>query len=88
MDEDKKYAKAVLKNARNKAKTPFVITSDGQKISVPSNPSEATIDEAKGILSGRTEESKAGGGKVVYRKHNGKVGKVMSGSELVASCYD
>ena len=31
---------------------------------------------------------KAGGGKVVYRKHNGKVDKVMSGNDLVASCYD
>ena len=52
MDEDKKYARAVLKNAKNKAKIPFVITTDGQRITVPSNPSRSTIDEAKGILSG------------------------------------
>tara|TARA_R100000008_G_scaffold81196_1_gene64214 strand:+ start:39 stop:323 length:285 start_codon:yes stop_codon:yes gene_type:complete len=85
---DKEYSKALLKNAKNKAKIPFVFTKDGQKIPIPSKPSKASIEEAKGILSGRTEESKAGGGKVVYRKHNGKVGKVMSGNDLVASCYD
>jgi len=85
VDEDKKYAKAVLKNAKNKAKIPFVMTRDGQRITVPSNPDKSSIDEAKGILSSRTEESKAGGGKVVYRKTGGKV---MSGNDLVASCYD
>ena len=106
MDEDKKYARAVLKNSKNKAKIPFVITTDGQKITVPSNPSRATIDEAKGILSSRVERAK--GSKVLkpvdkqsnpglaklptpvrnkmgYRKTGGKV---MSGSELIASLYD
>jgi hypothetical protein len=72
---DKKWAKAVLKNAGTaKTKIASVDDKEGQPYaSVPENPTDSDIVEAKGILGMAIDKNK--GGYVKKYAHGGSVRK-------------